>query len=63
MQAILKLAEILHKIWDIYEEHAMNDSMLWRLEQIFNEGHENVQNEKSGPWWMTIYDGEVKKKD
>jgi len=40
----MKLAEIC-QLCDLYGEHAMSSSMVWRWVQLFNEGHENVHDE------------------
>jgi len=42
----MKLAEIRH-LCDVYGEHAMSSSMVWRWVRLFNEGRENVHDD---PW-------------
>jgi len=40
----MKPAEI-HQLCDLYEEHAMYSSMVWRCVRLFNEGHKNVYDD------------------
>jgi len=40
----MELAEI-HQLCDLYGEHAMSSSVLWRRVQQFNEGHKNVHDD------------------
>ena len=39
-----KPAEI-HQLCDVYGEHAMSSSMVWRWVWLFNEGRENVHDD------------------
>ena len=39
------LAEIHRQLCDVYGEHAMSSSMIWKWVQLFNEGHENVHDD------------------
>jgi len=41
----MKLAEIHRQLCDVYGEHAMSSSMVWRWVQLFNEGRENVHDD------------------
>ena len=43
----MKLAEIHLHLCDVYGEHAMSSSMVWRRVRLFNEGRENVHDD---PW-------------
>jgi len=43
----MTLAEIHHQFCDVYGEHAMSSSIVWRWVWLFNEGHENVRDD---PW-------------
>ena len=36
-------AEIHRQLSDVYGEHAMSSSMVWRWVRLFNEGRENVR--------------------
>ena len=38
-------AEIHRQLCDMYGEHAMSSSMVWRWVRLFNEGRENVHEE------------------
>ena len=38
-------AEIHRQLCDVYGEHAMSSSMIWKWVQLFNEGHENVHDD------------------
>jgi transposase len=40
----MKPADIHHQICEVYEEHAMSDSMVRRWVRHFNEGWENVHD-------------------
>jgi len=42
----MTLAEI-HQLCDVYGEHAMSSSVVWRWVRLFNEGCENVRDD---PW-------------
>jgi len=39
----MKPTEIRHHLCNVYGEHAMSSSVVWRWVQLFNEGHENVR--------------------
>jgi len=41
----MTLAEIHCQICEMYGEHAMSSSMVWRWVQLFNEGCENVHDD------------------
>jgi len=41
----MKPAEIHCQLCDVYGEHAMSSSMVWRWLQLFNEGCENVHDD------------------
>jgi hypothetical protein len=41
----MKLADIPRQLCEVYGEHAMNDSMVWRWATHFNEGRENVHDD------------------
>jgi hypothetical protein len=43
----MKPAGIHHQLYELYGEHAMNDSMVRRLMSHFNGGQENVHDD---PW-------------
>jgi len=43
----MKPAEINHQICDMYREHAMGSSMVWRWVRLFNEERENVHDPRS----------------
>jgi transposase len=43
----MKLADI-HHLHEVYGEHAMSNSMVWRWVRHFNEGGENVHDDPSG---------------
>jgi hypothetical protein len=43
----LKPADILHQLFEVYEEHAMSDSVVQRWVRHFNEGCKNVHDD---PW-------------
>ena len=38
-------AEIHHQLCDVYGEHAMSSSMVWRWVRLFNEGRENAHDD------------------
>jgi len=38
-------AEIHRQLCDVYGEHAMSSSMVWRWVRMFNEGRENVHDD------------------
>jgi len=38
-------AEIHRQVCDVYEEHAMSSSMVWRWVRLFNEVRENVHDD------------------
>jgi len=40
----MKSAEIRQHC-ELYGEHAMSSSMVWRWVQLFNEGHKNVHDD------------------
>jgi len=40
----MKPAEI-RQLCDVYGEHVMSSSMVWRWVRLFNEGHENVHDD------------------
>ena len=40
----MKPAEI-RQLCDVYGEHAMSSSVVWRWVRLFNEGHKNVNDE------------------
>jgi hypothetical protein len=40
----MKLADI-HQLCEVYGEHAVSDSMVWRWVKHFNEEHENVRDD------------------
>ena len=42
----MKLAEIHHQLCDVYGEHAMSSSMVRRWVRLFNEGRENVHDDR-----------------
>jgi hypothetical protein len=41
----MKPADIHCQLHDVYGEHAMSDSVVWRWVRHFNEGYENVHDE------------------
>jgi len=41
----MKPAEIHRQLCDVYGEHAMSSSMVWRWVRLFNEGRENVHDD------------------
>ena len=41
----MKPAEILRQLCDVYGEHAMSSSMVWRWVRLFNEGRGNVRDD------------------
>jgi len=41
----MKPGEIHHQLCDMYGEHAMSSSMVWRWVRLFNEGCENVHDD------------------
>jgi transposase len=41
----MKLADIHHQLCEVYGEHAMSDSLIWRWVRHFNEGRENVPDD------------------
>jgi hypothetical protein len=43
----MKPAEIHRQLCDVYGEHAMSSSMVWRWVRLFNEGRENVHGARS----------------
>jgi len=43
----MKPAEIRRQLCDVYWEHAMSSSVVWRWVRLFNEGCENVHDD---PW-------------
>jgi transposase len=43
----MKLAEIHCQLCDVYGEHAMSSSMVWKWVRLFNERHENLHDD---PW-------------
>ena len=38
-------AEIHRQLCDVYGEHAMSSSLVWRWVRLFNEGRENVHDD------------------
>jgi len=42
----MKPAEIHHQLCDVYGEHVMSSSMVWRWVRLFNEGCENVHDDR-----------------
>ena len=47
----MKPAEIHCQLCDVYGEHAMSSSMVWRWVRLFNEGGENVHDD---PWSVRL---------
>jgi len=43
----MKPAEI-RQLCDLYGEHAMSISVVWRWVRLFNEGHENMHDDLLG---------------
>jgi len=41
----MKLAEIHRQLCDVYGEHALSSSMVWRWVRLFNEGRESVHDD------------------
>jgi len=41
----MTLAEILCQLYDVFGEHTMSSSMVWRWVRLFNEGRENVHDD------------------
>jgi hypothetical protein len=41
----MKPAVIHRQLHEVYEEHAMGDSVVWRWVRHFNEGRENVHDD------------------
>jgi len=41
----MTLAEIHRQLCDVYGEHAVSSSMVWRWVRLFNEGRENVHDD------------------
>jgi len=41
----VKPAEIHRHLCDVYTEHAMSSSMVWRWVRLFNKGYENVYDD------------------
>ena len=41
----MTLAEILCQLCDVYGEHVMSSSMVWRWVKLFNEGRKNVHDD------------------
>lgn len=41
----MKPADIHRQLCEVYREHAMSESMVWRWVRHFNEGHENVYDD------------------
>jgi len=41
----MKPAEIHRQVCDVYGEHAMSSSMVWRWVRLFNEGRDNVHDD------------------
>jgi hypothetical protein len=41
----IKSTEINHQICDVYREHDMSSSMVWRGVQLFNEERKNVNDD------------------
>jgi hypothetical protein len=41
----MKPADIHHKLSEVYGEHAMSDSRVWRWVRHFNKGHKNVRDD------------------
>jgi len=39
-------AEIHHQLCDVYGEHAMSSSMVWKWVRLFNEGRKNVHDDQ-----------------
>ena len=35
----------IRQLCDMYGEHAMSSSMIWRWVRLFNEGHENMHDD------------------
>jgi hypothetical protein len=46
----MKPTEIHRQLCDMYVEHAMSSSMVWRWVQLFNKGCENVHNDPHSGW-------------
>jgi len=41
----MKPTEIHHQLCDVYGEHAMGNSLVWRWVRLFSEGHESVHDD------------------
>jgi hypothetical protein len=42
----MKPADLRRQLCEVYREHTMSDSVVWKLVRRFNEGRENVHDDR-----------------